>query len=554
LATLLPNGRQVFLDANGRPLAGGLVYHYIPGTTTAKDTWQDAGQVALNTNPIVLDAAGAAIIFGSGAYRQVVNDQFDAVIYDQLTYDTAASGSSWSGHSGGSANIQTVTAANFTSADGQGISFIAGYTNTSELTINPNGSGPIAVLKDTASGPVALTGGEVVAGGLYSVTYDATRGAFHIANYTNQSPAFTSATTGGLTVTGAVVQSGVISASLSSDTADWAPAGFSTASRIRATASSAYTLSGIAGGADGRRIIIENVGTAVLSLSSNDAASTAGNRFATPRLHALRPNETVSLIYDGSKSGWLIDGAFHALPCMGQQRGLVITVTTDTQATIAADEVVLGDTYGGRTRQTAVSLTVATGTTGANALDAGTVAANTWYAVHVIYNPTTRTVAGLLSTSATAPTLPGGYTYAARFGWVLTDGSSLLKRTIQRGADAQYALASGTNTTTLPTIGSGAQTGWRTVAVSGFAPSTATSINATVVATTAQATALAPNSSVYSATLASPRPPICTKAGTIGSSIDFNSNTGSFVLESTNVYYTGDANSVASCIGWRDAI
>ena len=37
-ATLLPNGKQLFTDSNGAPLAGGSVYFYIPGTSTPKDT------------------------------------------------------------------------------------------------------------------------------------------------------------------------------------------------------------------------------------------------------------------------------------------------------------------------------------------------------------------------------------------------------------------------------------------------------------------------------------------------------------------------------------
>jgi hypothetical protein len=84
-ATLLPNAKQQFLDSNGRPLAGGQVYFYIPNTSTFKNTWQDAGQTTLNTNPVVLDANGQAIIYGSGQYRQVVYDVHGNLIWDKLT-------------------------------------------------------------------------------------------------------------------------------------------------------------------------------------------------------------------------------------------------------------------------------------------------------------------------------------------------------------------------------------------------------------------------------------------------------------------------------------
>jgi hypothetical protein len=84
-ATLLPNAKQQFWDSNGRPLAGGQVYFYIPNTSTLKSTWQDEGKTILNTNPVVLDANGQAIIYGDGQYRQVVYDVHGNLIWDKLT-------------------------------------------------------------------------------------------------------------------------------------------------------------------------------------------------------------------------------------------------------------------------------------------------------------------------------------------------------------------------------------------------------------------------------------------------------------------------------------
>lgn len=85
LATLLPNGQQTFEDNNGNPLAGGSVYFYIPNTTTPKNTWQDSSQTTLNTNPVVLDSAGRAIIYGNGSYRQIVKDSVGNTIWDRQT-------------------------------------------------------------------------------------------------------------------------------------------------------------------------------------------------------------------------------------------------------------------------------------------------------------------------------------------------------------------------------------------------------------------------------------------------------------------------------------
>lgn len=88
-AVLLPNGQQQFVDANGAPFAGGLVYMYVPGTTTTKVTWQDPNQVTPNSNPVVLNSAGRAVIYGSGQYRQVLVDVNGVTIWDQLTGSTA---------------------------------------------------------------------------------------------------------------------------------------------------------------------------------------------------------------------------------------------------------------------------------------------------------------------------------------------------------------------------------------------------------------------------------------------------------------------------------
>jgi hypothetical protein len=130
-ATLITTRQAEFFDSNGKPRSPvGTVTFYVPGTTTLKDTYQDPGASILNSNPILLDAAGGTTIYGSGSYRQVVKDRNGNLIWDQITADTSSSTSSWGGTSTGSANAQQVAAPNFTSVDGQSISFIAGFTNT----------------------------------------------------------------------------------------------------------------------------------------------------------------------------------------------------------------------------------------------------------------------------------------------------------------------------------------------------------------------------------------------------------------------------------------
>ncbi len=83
--SILPNGKSQFIDINGRPLVGGSVTFYEPDTLVLKDTWQDADQATLNTNPIILDSRGQAIIYGNGTYRQRVKDSLGNLIWDQKT-------------------------------------------------------------------------------------------------------------------------------------------------------------------------------------------------------------------------------------------------------------------------------------------------------------------------------------------------------------------------------------------------------------------------------------------------------------------------------------
>lgn len=91
-ASLLPNGEQTFLDANGQPLAAGKVYFYVPNTLTPKATWSNSGETVTNANPVPLDSAGRAIIYGAGAYRQIVKDVFGNTIWDQLTQGFGSGG------------------------------------------------------------------------------------------------------------------------------------------------------------------------------------------------------------------------------------------------------------------------------------------------------------------------------------------------------------------------------------------------------------------------------------------------------------------------------
>lgn len=56
------NPTPQYLDDNGEPLPGGLLYFYVTGTTTPQNTYSDPSLdiIYANSNPVVLDAAGRA--------------------------------------------------------------------------------------------------------------------------------------------------------------------------------------------------------------------------------------------------------------------------------------------------------------------------------------------------------------------------------------------------------------------------------------------------------------------------------------------------------------
>lgn len=78
-------------DDNGDPLAGGKVYTYLAGTTTPQATYSDSDGTTPNTNPVVLDADGAAVIYlADSSYKIVVKDSADVTLYTLDDVEPAA--------------------------------------------------------------------------------------------------------------------------------------------------------------------------------------------------------------------------------------------------------------------------------------------------------------------------------------------------------------------------------------------------------------------------------------------------------------------------------
>ena len=92
MASLLPVPYYELRDDDGNPLAGGKVYTYAAGTTTPQATYTSEGAGTPNANPVVLDAAGRAVIFWSGSYKIKITDANDVLIREVDNVTTSSGG------------------------------------------------------------------------------------------------------------------------------------------------------------------------------------------------------------------------------------------------------------------------------------------------------------------------------------------------------------------------------------------------------------------------------------------------------------------------------
>ncbi|MBV2180880.1 MAG: hypothetical protein KUL86_06545 [Castellaniella sp.] len=228
----------------------------------------------------------------------------------------------------------------------------------------------------------------------------------------------------------------------------------------------------------------------------------------------------------------------------------------NSNVSVSADELMLESAGGTYSVARAVTLTINSATSGANGLDTGSLAASTWYSAWVIGNGTT--VAGLLSLSSTAPTLPAGYMYSARVGWIRTDGTAnkYPLSFVQLGAGVQYKVAAGSNVPNLPALASGVQGNvstptWVQIPLANFAPPTSRAVTVCLQNQGANSYMTAAPNGAYggSASLSNP-PPVVAGSTTGGAA---SCLAASMQLESQNIYCASNtANSVISLLGWED--
>ncbi len=98
---------------------------------------------------------------------------------------------------------------------------------------------------------------------------------------------------------------GVISPpQITSSQNDFAPTGFASASILNLSSDAQRTISGLAGGAEGRVVVLLNTGSQTIVLLNESASSTAANRFTAGGDLAVGAKQAVLLRYDGTAARW----------------------------------------------------------------------------------------------------------------------------------------------------------------------------------------------------------------------------------------------------------
>lgn len=408
-SALLPNGMQQFADANGAPYTNGKLYFYTPGTTTLKDTWLDPAQSTLNSNPITLDAAGRAIIYGVGQYRQVLFDQFGAEIWDQLTQGGTAFNT----------NPVAVTA---------GATTDLGALGSNKAIIN--GGGSISSFGSSAS----------VTNGTFLLVFNATTTLVNSANLNLPGGVNATVAAGSFAIAeyeGAGIWNVYLIANPSGQVLSWsgpdksivaaASTDIGSLGTNLVTITGSTTINGLGASANTNNPLyfVKFTGTPSLVNSASLAlpgsaniSVVAGNSMLAEYLGS--GNWQVLAFWGGSGS------SSGGVSVLADTNGSSVLFASNTTLSVGWTEVVAKTAIGG-TPYLGVSFanTLNFGSTGANGLDTGAIAASTFYAIYAIYSPTSNTWATLASlNTAYAPTLPSGYTAMALLAIVPTTAGS----------------------------------------------------------------------------------------------------------------------------------
>ena len=505
---------------------------YTPPVTLTNGTTADATQVMANFNAITTSLAGAA---ASGANSDITS-------LTGLTTPIApgtSGGSSvyWGGTATGSGNAQVIATpvpSGFALTAGNRIQWLP-LTNTGATQINVNGQGLTNLYRRSPAGPIACAGGETFSGQLAEAEYDGTQFILedNPAQLGGYGPVQTiaSATTTDL---------GTITSHYASITGTTTITSFGVSGTTLASTDFPFYRVAFAGS-----LTLTYNATSMILPGAANIQTAAG--------------DTADVVYGGG-SNWAVIRYNRAAspPGAGALAGankLVITNNGAQQVTVTFNSAVLVNSSGYPIFSGAQTLTVNLSTNGANGLDVGSQASTMWYYVYAISNGST--VAGLASTSSTAPTLPAGYTYVVLLGAFYSLTSTTMRTARQEGNKVAYTVSA--SLAALPQlvtgiVGSVTTPTWVSQSVVTFVPPTATHIDVLCAfQANNSGSMLAPNS-LYGASSNQSNPPPFVHTNSAGALTTVNLS-GTMLLESAAVFYASNASGNAVMVrGWTDAV
>ena len=202
------------------------------------------------------------------------------------------------------ADIASATTVDLTAATGNLIR-ITGTTATTGVTINngqvvlcyPTGAWPLTYHATTMpiKGGVSYT---CAAGDTVIFSKDG-NGTLHVEIISANGMSLVGGSAGTFTLSGDISPS-----QITANQNDYNPTGLSTASTLRLSSDASRDVTGLQGGADGRILVLLNVGAQNIVLKDESGSSTAAYRFALSADITVAADQAVILQYDSTSSRW----------------------------------------------------------------------------------------------------------------------------------------------------------------------------------------------------------------------------------------------------------